>query len=102
MMIMMVLVMLVPMLVMMMMVMIMVLVAVTMSGIMLRQELGRRLRNREWLAGHQGCRCWRQSSGAIGMSLPLLRVSGLLRQKLWRWGLHGEELSSHNHLLWRG
>ena len=67
------------MLVLMMMVMLMVILmasmAVTMSGIKLRQELGRRRRNRESLACHQDCQCQRQSSGGIGLSLPLLRLS---------------------------
>ena len=90
------------MLVMMLMVMLMALVAVTMPGIKLRQELGRRWRNRELLAGHQCCRCWWQSRGRIGMSLPLFRVSGALCQKLWRWQWHAEGCPTHHHFWWRG
>ena len=96
-----VLVMLVWVLVMMLMVMLMVLVAVTYSGVRLRQELGCGWLNREWFAGPQGCQCWRQSSGWIRMSLPLLQVSGVLRQKFCRWRWHGEWFPTHNHPRWR-
>ena len=63
-------------------------VIVTISGIKLRQELGRRWGNWERLACHKGCPCWRQPRGRIGMSLPLLRgfgLSGLLGQELRHW-----------------
>ena len=81
------------------------LVAVTMSGIKLRQELGRRWQNWKLLAGHEGCRCWRQSPGGMGVPLPWLRGLGLsreLRQELWRWRWHGEGFLTHDHLRWRG
>ena len=47
-------------------------VTVTTLVIKVRYELGRRWWNREWLAGHQGSRCWQQSCWGIGTSLPLL------------------------------
>ena len=99
------LVMLVMMLGMMLRVMLMALVAVTMSGIKLRQRRGRRWRTPDWLAGHEGHRCWRQSRGGIGVSLPWLRgleLSGVLRQKLWRGPWHEERFPTHDHLLGRG
>ena len=66
----------------------MLVMAVAMSGIKIRQEVARGWRGREWLAGHESC-WWRQQSGRrVGMPLALLRglrLSTLLRHKLWLW-----------------